>query len=150
MPETKPSQTSAPAILRSFADFKRRLAVGVVLHCEHHKRPAISGPRRIVKVQSNAIAYEWESPDPAGTVTKTGWCHWGPATERTVHNNSVTFIDDQSREPIFTYYLPDGSDLIAAEKTIEAVAWIAGQTPEQLAAELARHAARHQTEKPAA
>jgi hypothetical protein len=90
-------------MIKSFAHFKRYVCVGMTLRCEHHTRPAISGARRIVKVQTNALVYEWTKPD--GTVSK-GWTHWPKSVDEIkVNDDGVTFLDGQGGQPLFTYHV---------------------------------------------
>jgi hypothetical protein len=51
--------------MKTFADIKRRLAVGAVLECvENTYRPQVNGQRRRVEVkQTNAIAFQVAQPD---------------------------------------------------------------------------------------
>lgn len=95
-PATKENEAIAP--LRSYADFKSRLAVGMTLRSEHHKHPDRAGVRRITKVQTNAIQYD----DGRGP----GWLHFPKANEVVVNDYSVTFLDHADGSPLFTYHMP--------------------------------------------
>lgn len=89
--------------MKTFADFKRRLKVGLVLQCEHHERPEISGRREIVKVQSNAISYLFDHPENG---ERTGWAYFEKASRWRIAENSVTAIDEETGKAVFTYHFP--------------------------------------------
>jgi hypothetical protein len=89
--------------MKTLAEVKRRVKVGMVLTCEHHLKPAISGPRPIVKVQANAIAYSFTTEKGE---QKTGWCYWPKAAEVKVDGDRVTFLDQPNGSPAFTYVFP--------------------------------------------
>jgi len=87
--------------MKTLADVKRKMKVGLVFRCEHHPRPEISGPREVVKVQQNAIAYLFEKPGM--TERQKGWIYWGKASQVKVHGESITFLDEQGNQH-FTYH----------------------------------------------
>ena len=88
--------------MKTWAEFKRQLRVGLVMHCEHHLRPEISGPREIIRVQTNAIEYRW-GPD----MSKTGWMHFPKASEVMVSGTSATFPIPGQNRPCFTYSIAE-------------------------------------------
>lgn len=86
--------------LRTLADLKRFVRVGMVIDCEHLTRPEVSGRRTITKVQTNAIVMSYTKPD--GTPGET-WGRWDSAKHVQFHgDNSVTFLD-RSGLPVFAY-----------------------------------------------
>lgn len=85
--------------MKTFSEFKKQMRVGLVFRCEHHERPAISGPREVVKVQTNAIAFKW------GPEGKTGWFYYPKSVkEVSVKENSITLLTPDGK-PVFTYHL---------------------------------------------
>lgn len=69
--------------IKSFAELKRFLQPGVVLTLVRHdwypNGPLINKPRKICKIQSNAIAFE-----PIPPKTESSWLHWGKSSEYTI------------------------------------------------------------------
>ncbi len=94
--------------MKSFADFRRRLAPGVELDAINHKIPVATGRRRIDKVQTNGfwfIQLDGQAGDPAkglqSRVGKRCWTDFPMARYVRINSpHAVTFLDEDGSERV--------------------------------------------------
>ena len=91
--------------ITSLAALKRHLQVGVKFRCINSQRPSASGPRMVVKAQTNAIEYEYV--DQSGK-TGLGWTHYPKASDMNFNGDRVDFLDAPGGKPAFTYIFREG------------------------------------------
>jgi hypothetical protein len=91
----------------SYAAFRRRFQVGTRFTCTHHTRPHVSGPRVVVKAQTNGIY--WRGADTA-SVAQDCWLTWPKASKVRVRGagatdgGAMTVLGEGGRDE-FTYTL---------------------------------------------
>jgi hypothetical protein len=95
--------------MKSLADFKRRVAVGVKVHTTYHGMRIVDGKvvngdidkgvREFSIVQSNQFALR--TPHSKGGFINS-WCHWPKASELKINSeDSVTILENGA--PLITY-----------------------------------------------
>lgn len=98
--------------MKTLADFKRQLKVGVKLAAIYHKhfagrteegKPVWTdkdlGTREVSIVQSNSFALK--TPQTDGTF-RDSWCHFPKAKECKINNDSVVIYEEDGL-PVLTY-----------------------------------------------
>jgi hypothetical protein len=86
--------------ITSLAALKRHLQPGVRFRCLNSQRPQASGPRTVVKAQTNAIEYEYIDRDGR---TGLGWNYWTKSDLLAFNGDRVSFLDAPGGRPVFTY-----------------------------------------------
>lgn len=77
--------------MKTLADAKRAIVVGMRFQHTHHERPTVSGPRIVTKVRSTGFEYEFldSRQVPAHWSRFTQWL---PATQMRVEGMTVTWL----------------------------------------------------------
>jgi len=86
--------------VRTIADAKREIVVGIRFQNTHHERPEVSGPCVVTKVRGTGFEYEFLDGREV-QANWSGFTQWLPATRMRVEGSQITWLRS-SGEPWWT------------------------------------------------